>query len=78
MRPFLPPVARSVPFGDHARAYTWLTGSRAREGGVATEESTVLLPHAAKVRLRNKRRLSVETKKDIGFLMRVSLYNSPY
>jgi hypothetical protein len=32
----------------------------------------VLLPHAAKVRLRNTRRLSVETKKDVGFLMRVS------
>jgi hypothetical protein len=52
--------------------YTWLTGSRESEGEGATEESMVLLPHAAKVRLRNKRRLSVETKKDVGFLMRVS------
>src|SRR5713101_6326979 len=71
MMPFLPPVARSVPLGDHASAYTRLTGPRAI-GGEAAEEATVLLPHAVKVKLRNKRRLSVKPKKDIDLLMSVS------
>jgi hypothetical protein len=34
-------------------------------------KGTLLLPHAAKVRLRNTSILNVETKKDVGFLMSV-------
>jgi len=49
-----------------------LTGSLASEGRVPVEESTVLLPHPAKVRLRNKKMLIVETKKDVGFLIIIS------
>src|SRR5258708_1192984 len=71
MSGFLVPRGRRAPSGAHARAYTWLTGSRAGEGAGAAEDWTVLLPHAAKVRPRNTRMLTVETKKDVGCLMRV-------
>jgi hypothetical protein len=49
-----------------------LTGSRAGEGVVVAEDWTVLLPHAAKARLRNTRMLNVATKREGGFLMIVS------
>src|SRR5215467_3053040 len=72
MMPFFPPVARSVPFGGHARVYTWLTGLPASAGGVPVEESTVFLPQLAQVRLRNRKIPIVETKKEGGFLIIIS------
>lgn len=59
----LAPVARRLPSGDQSSAYTWLTRSSATGGAVLVEEKTVLLPHAARVRLRNKRILKIQTKK---------------
>src|SRR5258708_39675204 len=56
MSPFLLPRARRAPSGAHARAYTWLTGSRAGEGAGPVEDWTVLRRRAAKGRPRNTRR----------------------